>query len=84
MQSAVCVPDELTSVSDGNSRFLEGILVHGLIHVQIGPIELIFGPGRLHGFYCGSEMSPAIISIFSTTNIILHIYDRYINYIYTI
>ena len=32
-----------SSVSDGNSRFSEGIFVHGQAHVQIGPFELIFG-----------------------------------------
>ena len=31
------------TVSDGNSRFSEGIFVHGQAHVQIGPFELIFG-----------------------------------------
>ena len=52
--------------------------------LHIGPIELIIGPGRLHWFFCGREMPPAIISIFSMTNVILYIYDRYINYIYII
>ena len=33
----------LDLVSDGNSRFSEGIFVHGQAHVQIGPFELIFG-----------------------------------------
>ena len=74
-------------VSSNFSRkpaFLRGGGVWNFPHVQIGPIELIFGPGRLHGFYCGREMPPAIISIFSMTNVILYVYDRYINYIYII